>query len=120
MASEFKLPKLGENAESGTLVKILADVGEIIEVGQIVLELETDKAVLEVESTVGGKIGDILVSEGDTIKADQPIFKIEEGAQEVSAPREEAAPTQAKTPAPEKSVAATQAPGRDGNGKSAD
>lgn len=117
MASEFKLPKLGENAESGTLVKILADVGETIEVGQIVLELETDKAVLEVESTIGGKIGDILVSEGDTIKADQPIFKIEEVATEASAPKEAAAPIQAKAPTPEKSVVAAQAPGRDGLGQ---
>ena len=78
--AEYKLPTLGESADSGVVAKILVAPGDTIEQDQSVLELETDKAVLEVPSTVKGTIKEILVKAGDTVGVDQPIFTFEDGA----------------------------------------
>ena len=78
--AEYKLPTLGESADSGVVAKLLVAVGDSIEQDQSVLELETDKAVLEVPSTVKGTIKEMLVKAGDTVTVDQPIFTFENGA----------------------------------------
>lgn len=78
--AEYKLPTLGESADSGVVAKLLVAPGDTIEQDQSVLELETDKAVLEVPSTVKGTIKEILVKAGDTVAVDQPIFTFEDGA----------------------------------------
>ena len=78
--AEYKLPTLGESADSGVVAKLLVAPGDTIEQDQSVLELETDKAVLEVPSTVKGIIQEILVKAGDTVAVDQPIFTFEDGA----------------------------------------
>jgi pyruvate dehydrogenase E2 component (dihydrolipoamide acetyltransferase) len=71
---EFKLPALGENIEQGDLVRLMVAPGSTISEGQAVMELETDKAVVEVPSSVSGTIHEILVKEGDKIKVGQVIF----------------------------------------------
>ena len=71
---EFKLPALGENIEQGDLVRLMIAPGANISEGQAVMELETDKAVVEVPSSVSGKIKEILVKEGDKVKVGQIIF----------------------------------------------
>jgi len=86
MATEFKLPELGESVETGTLVKILVQPGQQVEKDQDVLELETDKAVLQVPSSVSGTVGTILVKEGTTVTVGQPIFTVETGEQNGAAP----------------------------------
>lgn len=73
MAVEIKLPDLGENIESGTIAKILVSEGQHISQDQAILELETDKAVVEVPSEVPGKINKILVEEGAEVKVGQTI-----------------------------------------------
>ena len=78
--AEYKLPTLGESADSGVVAKLLVAAGDTIEQDQSVMELETDKAVLEVPSTVKGTIKEILVKAGDTVAVDQPIFTFEDGA----------------------------------------
>jgi pyruvate dehydrogenase E2 component (dihydrolipoamide acetyltransferase) len=78
MAKEFQLPELGENIEQGVVVSILVKEGESIKEDQAVLELETDKATVEVPSEVTGKIEKILISEGDTISVGQVIFTVTE------------------------------------------
>ena len=78
--AEYKLPTLGESADSGVVAKLLVAPGDSIEQDQSVLELETDKAVLEVPSTVKGTITQILVKAGDTVAVDQPIFTFEDAA----------------------------------------
>lgn len=80
MATEFVLPVLGDGIDGGTLVKILVSEGDTVEENQNVLELETDKAVLEVPSTVSGKIQSIAVKEGAKIKIGEPVFTVEESA----------------------------------------
>ena len=71
---EFKLPALGENIEQGDLVRLMIAPGATVSEGQPVMELETDKAVVEVPSSVSGTIKDILVKEGEKIKVGQVIF----------------------------------------------
>src|ERR1700693_4370573 len=80
MATEFKLPELGENIESGDLVRLMIKPGVSIAEGEPVMELETDKAVVEVPSSVPGTIGEIRVAEGDTLRVGQVIFTVENGA----------------------------------------
>jgi pyruvate dehydrogenase E2 component (dihydrolipoamide acetyltransferase) len=80
MTTEFKLPELGENIESGELVRLMIKPGVSITEGEPVMELETDKAVVEVPSSVTGTIGEIRVAEGDTLRVGQVIFTVENGA----------------------------------------
>ena len=82
MAREFKLPELGENVEQGDLVHLLVSVGAKVEEGQPVMELETDKAVVEVPSSVTGVVKEIRVKEGEKIKVGQTIFTLEDGNKE--------------------------------------
>jgi len=74
---EMLLPALGENIEKGTVTKILVRVGDVLKKGQNILEIETDKAVLEVPSNTEGLVKEILIKNGAAIKVGQPIFKIE-------------------------------------------
>jgi pyruvate dehydrogenase E2 component (dihydrolipoamide acetyltransferase) len=78
MATEFKLPELGENIDSGTVAKILVSINDKISKDQPLLELETDKAVLEVPATMEGIIESIMVKEGDQVKTNQSVFIINE------------------------------------------
>jgi pyruvate dehydrogenase E2 component (dihydrolipoamide acetyltransferase) len=80
MATELKLPQLGENIESGVLSKLLVSVGDNVAKDQPVLELETDKATVEVPSFDTGVVKEILVKEGDTIKVGQVILTLDNGA----------------------------------------
>jgi pyruvate dehydrogenase E2 component (dihydrolipoamide acetyltransferase) len=92
---EFKLPELGENISQGDLVRLMVEPGATVNAGQSVMELETDKAVVEVPSSVSGTVQEIRVKEGEKIKVGQVIFTVD-GAETKSAP---AAPNQAATPA---------------------
>ena len=80
MATEFKLPELGENIETGDLVRLMIKPGASIAEGEPVMELETDKAVVEVPSSVTGTVGEIRVKEGDKLRVGQVIFTVENGA----------------------------------------
>ncbi|MGA9544665.1 MAG: biotin/lipoyl-containing protein, partial [Candidatus Sulfotelmatobacter sp.] len=77
---EFKLPALGENIEQGDLVRLMIAPGATVSEGQTVMELETDKAVVEVPSSVSGKVKEILVKEGEKIKVGQAIFTVDNHA----------------------------------------
>jgi len=91
--AEFKLPDVGEGIESGTVVAVLVAVGDSIEQDQPVIELETDKAVVEVPSAVSGVIKEIKVKTGEQAKVGQVILVVEE-AEAVS----ERAEAEAKAP----------------------
>ena len=92
--TEFKLPELGENVHQGDLVRLMVAPGAAIAEGQPVMELETDKAVVEVPSSVSGTVKDVLVKQGEKIKVGQVIFTVENGARNVAR-----APSAAKAPA---------------------
>ena len=85
MATEFKLPELGENIESADIVNVLVKVGDMIEKEQSIIEIETDKATIEVPSNVSGKITEVLVKQGESVKVGQTIIKVDEGKTEAKA-----------------------------------
>ncbi len=108
MATEFKLPELGENIESGDVVRIAVTAGETIHEGQTVIELETDKAVIEVPSTVSGVIEQVVVTPSQRVKVGDVLFIYtakEPAAKEAAARETTAKETAAKEPAAEASFA---------------
>lgn len=78
MAQEFKLPELGENIDSIQVVQVMVSEGGTVEEDQPVLELETDKATIEVPSTVAGTVAAVHVNPGDAIETGQLIFSLAE------------------------------------------
>ena len=80
MLTDFKLPGLGENIASGMVTKIMVNVGDAVKKDQMVLELETDKAVLEVPSPESGVVKEILIKVGQAAKVGQVVMKIDIGA----------------------------------------
>jgi pyruvate dehydrogenase E2 component (dihydrolipoamide acetyltransferase) len=74
---EFILPELGENVAGGDVVHVLVKVGERIAREQPVLELETDKATLEVPSSVAGIVKAIRVTPGTMVKVGEPVLVVE-------------------------------------------
>jgi pyruvate dehydrogenase E2 component (dihydrolipoamide acetyltransferase) len=73
----FKLPELGENIESADVLNVLVKVGDHITKDQGVIEIETDKATIEVPSTVDGKVVEINIKPGDKAKVGAVILKVE-------------------------------------------
>jgi len=82
---EFVLPELGEGIESGDVVNLLVAAGEAIEKDQPILELETDKAVIEVPAPVSGIVRELRVQQGDKAAVGQVIVTIETEAAPASA-----------------------------------
>lgn len=74
---EFKLPELGENIEQADIVSILVSVGDKVEIDQILLEIETDKATIEVPSEISGTVKKIEFKSGETAKVGDVIFLID-------------------------------------------
>ncbi len=102
MGIEFNLPNLGEGVTSADVAEILVKEGDTVSAGQVVMELETDKAVVELPCPHAGVIGRILVSEGATITVGQAVLVINGAA--------------TAAPAPKASAPAAKAPGADASG----
>jgi pyruvate dehydrogenase E2 component (dihydrolipoamide acetyltransferase) len=77
---EFRLQELGENISQGDLVRLMIAPGAKVSEGQPVMELETDKAVVEVPSSVSGIVNEVKVKEGEKIKVGQLIFTLQGAA----------------------------------------
>ncbi len=88
---EFKLPELGENVSAGDVMRVLVKPGDTVANEQAVLELETDKATIEVPSSVAGTIKDVKVKQGEKVKVGQTIFTVDDVAGS-SAGKADAAP----------------------------
>ncbi len=86
MAQEFKLPDLGEGIESGDVVQVLVKEGDVIQPQQAVMEIETDKAVLEVPCPIGGKVTKVHIQQGQKAKVGSTILTIEGDGQAGAAP----------------------------------
>jgi len=106
MSTDFVLPELGENIETIEVVKLLINPGDAIVEDQPVLELETDKAAVEVPSTLSGVVKEVHVGEGDEISVGQVIFSVEvdqpAGTQSSTeeTPAKRADPPSSETPPP--------------------
>jgi len=92
MSIEFKLPELGENVEKGDVVRVLVKPGDAVKPEQSVLELETDKATIEVPSSVGGTIAEVRVKPGDKVKVGQVVLVLNDAKPEAAAKAGPASP----------------------------
>jgi pyruvate dehydrogenase E2 component (dihydrolipoamide acetyltransferase) len=105
---DVRLPKLGEGAESGTVVSIAVKEGDAVTKGQTILELENEKAVAPIPSPAAGRISKLRVKEGDKLSVGQIIMVLEGGAAEPQAkaqpkptPRAESEPEEVEQEAPD-------------------
>ena len=78
MAKEVKLPELGENIESADVIGVLVKVGDKLEKDQSIIEIETDKATVEVPSTLEGTVSEVMVKVGDSVQVGQTLIKVNE------------------------------------------
>src|SRR5258708_32199593 len=114
---DFTLPELGEQIEAGAVLGVLVKAGDTIAKEQPVLELETDKATIEVPSSFAGTVKEIKVKAGDKVKVGQAILSYDAAG---GAKSTEAAPAKAggeggkpaKAEAPAKSDGAKAAPAK--------
>jgi len=74
MAKEFKLPDLGEGIHEGEVLAVRVAVGQAVKEGDIILEVETDKAAVEIPSPYTGTVLEIRVKAGDTVKVGQVLM----------------------------------------------
>ncbi len=119
MAIEIKMPALSPTMEEGTLAKWLVKVGDTVQSGDILAEIETDKATMEFEAVDEGTIAAIMVDEGTENVAVGAVIALlaEEGedVSDVSAPSSDASPSPAASPEPTRSpTPAPAASGKDG------
>src|SRR5690606_31068789 len=109
MATEVKVPVLPESVSDATIASWHKKAGDAVKRDENIVDLETDKVVLEVPSPVDGVLKEIKFSEGDTVTSQQILAIIEEGAVAEAAPAEEKkaeAPKEAaKAEAPAKAAA---------------
>lgn len=108
--TEVHVPKLGDGVDGAEILSILVQVGDTISEGQSLLELESDKATVEVPSTASGVIQSLAVAEGDTVAEGQLILTLS-GA-EAAAP-ETQKPTEKPASEPPANAEAAPAPSED-------
>jgi len=91
LATDFELPNLGEQVTGGDVLNVLVKPGDVLAKEQTVLELETDKATIEVPSSVAGKILEVKVKAGDKVKVGQVILTVDSASAGAAAPAPAAA-----------------------------
>ena len=111
MAKEFKLPDLGEGLHEGEVLAVRVSVGQAVKEGDIILEVETDKAAVEIPSPYTGTVLEILVTPGDTVKVGQVLMTFSAPGEKPAAAPEPAAAVPKAATVPEPVAAVSQAPG---------
>ncbi len=102
MPTEILMPALSPTMEEGKLAKWLVAEGQTVKAGDVIAEIETDKATMEVEATDEGKVAQLLVAEGtEGVKVNTPIALLD---------GEEAAPASRRTPSPSSRASPTSPP----------
>jgi pyruvate dehydrogenase E2 component (dihydrolipoyllysine-residue acetyltransferase) len=113
MPTDFMLPELGENITAGDVVRVLVSPGDTITKDQPLLELETDKATIEVPSTVSGTVKDVKVKQGEKIKVGQVVLTVDDAGGEPASSQtsaQEEKPKPQPTGAPEEGGLSQQMP----------
>jgi pyruvate dehydrogenase E2 component (dihydrolipoamide acetyltransferase) len=100
--TDMKLPELGENIEGGDVLRVMVKAGDAIKKDQPVLELETDKATIEIPSSTEGVVKEIKVKQGEKVKVGQTIFIVDENGQGAAPPKETAEAEEAPKAEPAK------------------
>ena len=107
--TDIKIPELGENIAGGDVLRILVNVGDTIAKDQAVVELETDKATIEVPTSLAGIVKDIKVKQGDKVKVGAVLLTIDEAGNGAGAAK--AAP-EPRAPSSEPKVVSMPRPNR--------
>ena len=79
MANAFKLPDLGEGIHEGEVLAVLVSVGDNVKEGDPILEVETDKAAVEIPSPYTGTVSEIMVKPGDTVEVGDVLMTFGDG-----------------------------------------
>jgi len=106
---EVKVPQLSESVAEATLLQWKKKVGDAVSQDEILIEIETDKVVLEVPAPSAGVLTEIIVGDGGTVVAEQLIAKIDSTAVAAAPAASAAAPAPAKAAAPAAKAASTAA-----------
>ena len=103
---EVKVPQLSESVAEATMLQWKKKVGESVAADEILIEIETDKVVLEVPAPAAGVISEILVADGGTVAAEQLIARIDTDGKvgAAAAPAAAAPPLEAMIPMSEGSI----------------
>ena len=121
MPIDITMPALSPTMEEGKLAKWHVKEGDSVSSGDVIAEIETDKATMEVEAVDEGKIGKIMVAEGtDNVKVNAVIAVLLQEGEEASAigsaaPAPKAEPQKAETPKAEEPAPAAAPSGRTGS-----
>ena len=98
MATELKLPDLGEGIADADVLSVLVSAGQAVAKDDPIIEIESDKATLEVPAELAGTVTQVLVSAGDTLHVGQAILELEESASAADAMPQAAPPPAAPAP----------------------
>jgi pyruvate dehydrogenase E2 component (dihydrolipoamide acetyltransferase) len=104
------MPQAGQSMEEGTILSWKVKEGDRIEVGQVIMEIETDKATMEVEAVDAGRIAKIVANEGDIVEVKKPVaYLAEEGVNvDIAAGQADTAAQHAEAPAEKTKAAAAE------------
>jgi len=108
MIEEVKIPEISENVESGTVIQVLVEVGDMIDIDDVLVEFETEKALVEIPSTVKGKIMELLTKKGDEMRVGDVIARVDTEGRSDDKDTAESEP--AADDAPKKEEEAAEAP----------
>src|SRR5512140_33690 len=110
MAETITMPKLGFDMQEGTLVRWVRNEGENISKGDVLAEIETDKATVEVESSASGVVRRLLVEQGAVVPIGAPSAIVGEKDEQISDQTAQAAKTDKPSAPPAKSATPVQQP----------
>jgi pyruvate dehydrogenase E2 component (dihydrolipoamide acetyltransferase) len=98
MIEEVKIPEISENVESGTIIRVLVGVGDMIDIDDVLVEFETEKALVDIPSTVKGKITELLAKEGAEMKVGDVIARVDTESRSDQSDTAESEPAAAEAP----------------------
>ena len=110
MAETIKMPKLGFDMAEGLLVRWVKQVGENINKGDVLAEIETDKATVEVESPASGVVLHLIVNQGDVVPVSAPIAIVGAAGEAVSEQSSVSSKQKAEVKTDKRTAAPTQPP----------
>ncbi len=97
MIEEVQIPEISENVESGTVVSVLVQVGDMVDIDDVLVEFETEKALVDIPSTAKGRIVDLFAKEGDEMRVGDVIARVDTEAESAFTDTPESVPVATPT-----------------------